>query len=94
MATLSKDYPLLSTDELEVEALFERELGKMYNEDNPEDDMVEKVRFVYPRFMGLLGPNVFGFMFCYLTATFFLRRKSVTECGSTCLVKWIKTKIT
>jgi len=29
-------------DELEVEALFERELGKMYNEDNPEDDMVEK----------------------------------------------------
>ena len=30
-------------DELEVEALFERELGKMYNEENPEDDMVEKV---------------------------------------------------
>ena len=30
-------------DELEVEALFEQELGKMYNEGNPEDDMVEKV---------------------------------------------------
>jgi len=29
-------------DELEVEALFERELGKVYNEGNPEDDMVEK----------------------------------------------------
>merc|ERR1711942_79619 len=29
-------------DELEVEALVERDLGKMYNEDNPEDDMVEK----------------------------------------------------
>jgi len=29
-------------DELEVEALFEQELGKMYNEGNPEDDMVEK----------------------------------------------------
>ena len=36
-------FALLSADELEVEALFERELGKMYNEDNPEDDMVEKV---------------------------------------------------
>jgi len=29
-------------DELEVEALFERELGKVYAEGNPEDDMVEK----------------------------------------------------
>lgn len=29
-------------DELEVEALFERELGKVYNEENPEDNMVEK----------------------------------------------------
>ena len=28
---------------MEVEALFEQELGKMYNEGNPEDDMVEKV---------------------------------------------------
>ena len=32
------------SDELEVEALFERELGKVYAEGNPEDDMVEKVR--------------------------------------------------
>merc|ERR1711962_1269923 len=29
-------------DELEVEALFERELAKMYDPNNPEDDMVEK----------------------------------------------------
>lgn len=29
-------------DELEVESLFERELAKMYDPNNPEDDMVEK----------------------------------------------------
>ena len=35
-------FPLF-LDELEVEALFERELAKMYDPNNPEDDMVEKV---------------------------------------------------
>jgi hypothetical protein len=34
----------LLSDELEVESLFERELAKMYDPNNPEDDMVEKVR--------------------------------------------------
>ena len=44
-------YPILQLfsfcpDELEVEALFERELAKAYNEENPEDDMVEKVHTI------------------------------------------------
>ena len=88
-------FALLSADELEVEALFERELGKMYNEDNPEDDMVEKVwtninvcRDIIP------GSRKWTRRKLPVLAAFLCRRKSATVCASTSSAKSTRTKTT